>query len=265
MDAIPIWLAFAGTFLIVMAGSEAGYWLAHFIRRRSADGESSDSTGTGAILGLSAFMLAFTFGIVSERYSDKKALVRQDANAIRTAWQRSDFLPEADRAEAKTLLKQYVDQRLAFTAQKSFEAERVASVLAQTKQLQDRLWDMAVANARKDMNSDVAALYLESLNEIFAVHATRVAVGIQARIPGEVWLVLLGITILGMISMGYHTKMGGAKRSLRRPALAVAFALVFGLTVALDRPGSGILSVTQQPLVDLRDSMIADAERALRQ
>ena len=160
---------------------------------------------------------------------------------------------------------QYVDQRLAFTAQNSFEAERVAGVLSQAKLLQDRLWDMAVANARKDMNSDVAALYIESLNEIFGVHATRVAVGIQARIPGEVWLVLLGITILGMISMGYHTKMGGAKRSLRRPALAVAFALVFGLTVSLDRPGSGILRVTQQPLVDLRDSMIADAERALRQ
>ncbi len=263
MDVIPIWVAFAATFLIVVAAIEAGYWLAHAIRRRRSaeDDEVSDSTGAGAILGLAAFMLAFTFGIVSDRYNAKKALVLEDAIAIRTAWQRADFLPETDRAEAKALLSQYVDQRLAFTAGKNVEAERVASALFETKQMQDRLWNMAVANAGKDMNSDVAALYIESLNEVFGIHASRVAIGIQARIPGEVWVVLLGITILGMISLGYQTKIAGSKRSLRRPALALAFALVFALIVSLDRPGSGIMKVSQQPLVDLRNSIAADASR----
>ena len=54
----------------------------------------------GAILALATFMLAFTFGIVADRYDTKKGLVREDANAIRTAWQRSDFLPGA-RSSAK--------------------------------------------------------------------------------------------------------------------------------------------------------------------
>ena len=44
--------------------------------------------------------MAFTFGIVSDRYDARKALVREEANAIRTAWFRSDFLAVQDRDRA---------------------------------------------------------------------------------------------------------------------------------------------------------------------
>ena len=107
------------------------------------------------------------------------------------------------------------------------------------------------------MNSDVAALYIDSLNEVNGIHASRVAVGIQARIPGEIWLVLYCITILGMMSVGYQTGIAGSKRSMAWPILALSFALVFALIASLDRPDSGIMKVTQQPLIDLRDSMDA--------
>ena len=195
----------------------------------------------------------------------RRALVRDEAIAIRTAWQRSDFLPEADRAEAAALLRQYVDVRVTFAEAGSLEPERVKSVLSETQRMQDRLWDMAVANARKDMNSDVAALYIDSLNEVNGIHASRVAVGIQARVPGEIWLVLYCITILGMMSVGYQTGIAGSKRSMAWPILALSFALVFALIASLDRPDSGVMKVTQQPLIDLRDSMAAAAARAQRE
>ena len=51
---------------------------------------------------------------------------------------------------------------------------------------------------------------------------------------------------------------------MARPILAVSFALVFALIASLDRPDSGVLQVTQQPLIDLRESMAA-AARAQRQ
>jgi preprotein translocase subunit SecY len=46
---------------------------------------------------------------------------------------------------------------------------------------------MAVANARKDMNSDVAALYVDSLNQVSAIHALRVAQWFGQG-PGLGWL-----------------------------------------------------------------------------
>ena len=163
------------------------------------------------------------------------------------------------------MLRQYVDVRVTFAEAGTLEPERVKSVLAETQRIQDRLWDMAVANARKDMNSEVAALYIESLNEVNGIHASRVAVGIQARVPSEIWLVLYCITILGMMGVGYQTGIAGSKRSMARPILALSFALVFALIASLDRPDSGVMKVTQQPLIDLRDAMAAAAGRASRQ
>ena len=262
-DAIPIWVVFTGTILVVMVAIEVGYRLGHAVHRRSdEEKESPVSAIAGAILGLAAFMLAFTFGIVSERHSNKRALVRDEAVAIRTAWQRADFLPESDRSEAAALLRQYVDERVKFAQAGNFDPEHVERVRSETHQVQDRLWNMAVANARKDMNSDVAALYIDSLNEVNGIHATRVAVAMQARVPGEIWLVLYCITMLGMLSVGYQTGIAGSKRSVAWPILALSFALVFALIASIDRPDSGIMKVTQQPLIDLRDAMDAAGRSA---
>lgn len=268
-DTLPVWVIFAGTIVVVMGSIELGNWLGQTMYRRSYDDkESPVGTFIGPVLGLAAFMLAFTFAIVSDRYDSRKALVRDDATAIRTAWQRADFLPDADRGQAVALLRQYVDLRVAFAEQRDLEPERVRSGLAETKRLQEALWTMAVANARKDMNSDVAALYIDSLNQVSSVHAERVAVGIQLRVPAEIWLILYCLTILGMASVGYQTGVQGAKRPIARRvagfSFALAFGLVFALIAALDRPDSGILSVTQQPLIDLAAEMQSAADRGPR-
>lgn len=263
IDAAPIWLLFVGTIIVVMLAIEFGYRLGRSAHLRSEDEkESPVSAIAGSVLGLGAFLLAFTFGIVSDRYDSRRALLREDAVAIRTAWERSDFLPESDRAEAFVLLRRYVVVRVQFAEEASIAAEHVERFLTETRRIQERLWHMAVANAREDMNSDVAALYIESLNDMSGIQASRVAVGIQARIPDEIWLVLYFITILGMVAVGYQTGIAGSNRSMARPILAMSFALVFALIASLDRPDSGVLTITQQPLIDLRDQMIAASQPA---
>ncbi len=247
-----IWVTFAGTILLVIISIETGYRLGHRAHQRSADEkESPISAFVGAVLGLLAFMLAFTFGIVSDRYDARKGLVREEANAIRTAYLRSDFLPELDRAEAKRLLREYLDVRLAFAQAGNVEPEHVNELLPEADRIQGRLWDMAVTNARMDMNSDVAALYIESLNDVIDVHALRVAIGLQARVPNGIWIALFGLTILGMLGMGYHTGIAGSKRSLATLFLAVSFAVVIAMIASLDNP-RGFIRVDQQPLIDVQ-------------
>ena len=87
----------------------------------------------------------------------------------------------------------------------------------------------------------------------------------QARMPIEVWLVLYCITCLGKMSVEYQTGIAGSKRSIAWPILALSFALVFALIASIDRPDSGVMKVTQQPLIDLRDSLDAAACGANRQ
>src|SRR5262245_34346931 len=102
LDFIPIWILLPLAILVIMLSLEMGYRLGHRSRRRSEDEkESPVSAIAGSVLGLVAFMLAFTFGIVADRYDSRKSLVREEANSIGTTYLRADFLPDADRAEAK--------------------------------------------------------------------------------------------------------------------------------------------------------------------
>jgi hypothetical protein len=251
---------FAATIIIVVVAIEGGFRLGRAIHQKSEDEkESPVSAIAGSILGLLAFILAFTFAIVSDRYDARKGLVREEANAIRTAFLRSDFLPEEDRGVAAGLFRQYLDIRLA--AVQSGDSNKVHEALAESARIQKQLWDMAVVNARKDMNSDVAALYIESLNDLTNFHALRVAVGLQARVPLGIWVVLYALVILGMGAIGYQTAIAGSRRSWAMSVLAVSFSMVIALIAALDYPQSGYITVSQQPLQDLKASMALPAGR----
>lgn len=257
IDYLPVWVLFILTITVVMAAVEIGYRLGGSVRKKKVEPEkeSSVSTISGIILGLQAFMLAFTFGIVSERYDAKKALVREEANAIRTAFKRSDFLPEPNQATTKRLLEEYVDKRIAARRTQNIEAVRAS--LWEYMQIQRQLWEIAVANGKLDLNSDIGALYVESLNEIENLHASRITIGLNVRIPTGIWIVLLSLLILGMVGVGYHTAIAESRRSRVTPVLALSFSLVIALIAALDHPGDNFVPVSQQPLVDLQSEMKA--------
>jgi MFS family permease len=256
MDAFALWTISAATLAAILAGIETGYRLGRETRSRSeAEKEAPVSAIAGTILAMLAFIMAFTFGIVSDRYDVRKALVLEEANAIRTAWLRAAFLPEPDRGEAVALLRQYVDGRLSSIQSGDFAA--VQRAVVQAGDIQRRLWDMAVLNARKDMNSDVAALYVDALNTMANVHAARVSVGLHARMPAGIWLALYVLMMLSMVAVGYHTAIAGSRRSWMMLIMGLSFTLVITLIVALDRPWSGYVPVSQQPLDDLRSTMAA--------
>jgi hypothetical protein len=254
MDALPVGAIFAATIVVVMIAIEGGYRLGRAARHRSEEEKESPVSAIAAtILALLAFIMAFTFGIASDRYDTRKTLVREEANAIRTAWSRSDFLPEPDRGAAAGLLGEYVDVRLA--AVQSSDLDRVRAAIVDSGRIQRQLWEMAVVNARKDMNSDVAALYIESLNELANVNASRVNLGLQVRIPAGIWLGLYALVVLAMLAVGYQTAIAGSRRTWVMLMLALSFSLVITLIAALDRPQSGYVPVSQQPLQDLRALM----------
>ncbi len=255
MDAIPLWIVFVVTVAVVLAAIEAGFQLGRIARRRSIDEkESSVSSVSASVLALVAFILAFTFGIVTDRYDARKALVRDEATAIGTAFLRTDLLPEPDRTQAAMLFRRYVDLRL-FVVKQRPESDSLKQVLSEVDLIQRQLWEMAMTHVRTDLNSPFGALYLTALNEVFDIHALRVAVGLQSRMPGGIWMVLYILVILGMIGIGYQAAIADSRQTRILPILACAFSIVITLIASLDRPYSVLMPVSQQPLETLRDSL----------
>ena len=247
---MPVVMLLLTTFVLVILSIELGYLAGKAIRKRQeVETESTVSSISGYVLALLAFIIAFTFGIVTDRYQARKDLVREEANLIRTAWMRADFLPDSERVEAKNLIKEYATLRLA--AVRSQDINQVKQAIAECSQIRANLWSMAVAEARKDMNSDVAALYIESLNDLANINASRVVVGLHTRIPEGIWEVLFVLMLLGMFSIGYQASILGSKRSWSTIIMAISFSLVIVMIEVLDRPQSKMIPVSQFPMEHL--------------
>lgn len=252
MDSVPIGLLFACVIIVVALAIELGYRLGNtHSEQAKKEKEKITSHNSSAILGMLGFILVFTFGIVYSRYDSKKELVREEANAIRSAWLRSDFIPEQSRMETKALLKKYLDQRINLVTH-DLNAEEVDKILIESTNLQYQIWDIA-NKSKNEINSHLGALYVESLNEMFNVQALRIAVGMQSRVPNLIYVMLFSLVILGMFSFGYNVSVSGAgRRSWITPVMILTFSLVVTIITALDRPNISVLQVTQQPLKDVR-------------
>jgi hypothetical protein len=254
LDALPLWGLFLVIVVLVLFSIDGGYRLGRYRRRRSEQ-EKDAPVGAmvGSTLGLLAFMLAFTFGMAASRFDTRKSLVLDEANAIGTTYLRAAMLPDR-RDEVRGLLRDYVDARL-----EAVQSGGMTEGVRRSEDLQAQLWAQAVAMGQQHPNSIVVGLFVESLNEVIDLHAKRVTAGLRNRIPGTIWASLFTIAVLSLGAMGYHSGLVGTTRSLAVIAVAFAFSAVIALVVDLDRPQEGTLTVSQQALIDVRQSMNAPA------
>jgi hypothetical protein len=252
LDFIPLWAVFIGSVLLILASMEIGQFLGGLERKRQKGGQKAH---TGAIvaasLGLLAFMLTFTFSSVTQRYDTKKALVLEESNAIGTAFLRGDLLAEPYRSGVQSLLLEYVDSRI-----HAVEAHDIVTGLAEAEALQQALWTQAIS-LTNHYPTPVSTLFVTALNEVLDLHATRVTVGLNQRMPAIFWYALSGLTILSMMMTGYDAALEKSTRSRANVVLALAFSVVLLLIVALDRPTARISNVSQQALIDLQQNMHA--------
>jgi hypothetical protein len=229
---------------------QAGYIIRTKFAKSTTENDGLVSVTTGAVLGLLGFVLAFTFSIVYGRFEVRKELVRQEANAIRRVWLRSEFMDAPSRIHTQELLKRYVDVRLS-----SVRARNLAEIneaVNQSETIQYDLWDTAVAKAKENALAGLNAPYLQSVNDMIDFHHQRLAIGVEDRIPYGIWLALSTLLLVCMTSMGYFAAMKGVRHSSSNIILAICFSLLFVIVSALDNPFHGLFETSQSPLLGLK-------------
>jgi hypothetical protein len=252
---LPLWAVFVLTMAVCMGGLEAGGALAGIALRRRKEKEPDAPLGSlvAAMLGLLAFILAFTFGMAASRFDARKQLVLEESNAIGATYLRAGLLPQAQGLEVRRLLREYAEVRLNTTA------ENVHESLAGSEKLNARLWSETKSLVQEDMDSELRSLFIVSLNELIDLHQSRKTVGLQYRIPRTVWWVVYLLAVLSMLAVGYQVGMSGIRRLRGAPVLAAAFSLVIVMIADIDRPGEGLMRVSQQPIADVRQMMLDDS------
>ena len=127
------------------------------------------------MLGLLAFILAFTFGLASSRFEARRGLILSEANAIGTSYLRAALLPDPQRTEIRNTLREYTDVRLT-----AGQPEKIEWSIRRSEELQTRLWSQAVEVAQKKPGP-IAGLFIGSLNEVIDMHAKRVTAGADTK------------------------------------------------------------------------------------
>jgi hypothetical protein len=212
------------------------------------------------LLGMLAFVLAFTFSIAASHHSSRKQNVLDETNAVGTAYLRSDLLEMQHTKEIKQLLREYVDLRLRAVENirlRGTSGAHVDAVLKRSVAIHNLLWTEASAAAIKAPSFNTS-LVIESINNVIEMHEKRVTAGLRNRIPISIWIAVLAICILTMITMGTQIGFTGKRRLVAVIPLSMAFAALLVLAVDLNRPQKGLIIVGQQAMVNLQSIMSRD-------
>ena len=145
------------------------------------------------------------------------------------------------------LLREYVQVRLDIT-QRVPTPEEFSAALSRSSEIHEALWQQAKAMAAKDSGIVPTGLFIQSLNELIDDQEKRLT-ALRNRVP-NVLLALYGVAAVAGAFSGYAG--GLSKRSSRLPMYVMIFliAAVIHLIQDLDRPSTGFITTSQQPMID---------------
>jgi len=229
---------------------EIGYAIAY--RRGLAADATRAQFGNiqGAVLGLVALLLAFTFSMAVQRFDVRKQLVGDEANAIGTLQLRAQLLPEPQKSTVAALLRRYVEARIAY-ANAGIDPLRLSVAGRETEVTQNLLWAQAVSLAARDDKSYAASLFTQALNDVIDLPSKRQAAMLNHVPETVIWMLLLSAA-LSLAVVGYGFGLGQKRNNFSLGALSILIALVIMLILDFDRPRRGLIEVNEGAIIALR-------------
>jgi hypothetical protein len=203
---------------------------------------------TTASLTLLALIIGFSFSMALGRYDQRKNDEEEEANAIGTEYVRADLLPAENAATVRSLLKQFLDQRLLFYT--VHDEERLKSVAAETARLENEMW----SKVESDVNANPTppmALVLSGMNDVLNRQGYSQAAW-WYRIPQGAWSMMGVLSICNCFLVGYGAHR---RRFLMIPIIPVLVAVAFYFIADIDSPRRGNIRVIPQNLISLSQSL----------
>lgn len=241
--------------LVILAANEVGYRLGRWRRAKADIGARAQTAAIqAAMLGLLALLLGFTFTMALQRFDARSQAVIEEANAIGTAYLRTQLLPEPYRQPARELIAEYVQLRIEGSGLDMTQVEERRRMRDSVQRLQDRIWSVAMAAAEQDPRPVTAGLFVQSLNALIDAYGARNA-ALSKHVPEVVLYLLFAVFIIAGAVLGFSGGLEGGRPLLATIAMSVLIVLVIFIIIDLDRPRRGLIEVRQDSMLDLGAAM----------
>jgi hypothetical protein len=114
-----------------------------------------------------------------------------------------------------------------------------------------------MALAAKDTSTVPTSLFIQALNGMIDSQAKHLE-ALRSRVPNIVFVMLYGVAIVAFALAGYANGLLEERR-IRLPVymMGVLVSAVILLIQDLDRPTTGFIEVSQQPMIDTAASIAA--------
>lgn len=244
------------TLLVLLMAAGAGQLLRRAQERRARrnDSESEPSVAQegyllSSALGLLGLLLAFSFGMVLNRYEARRELVTTEANAIGTAYLRAQLLDEPHRSRLSNLLIAYTDNRI-----KLATADDPKAYFAANDRLLTEIWAAVSAARESALSHGLTTALLMTFNEVIDLDTER-KIAWRLRVPTEVLFLLLVFLAVTAGVVGHQVDGPRGKRA----ALVLFALLAVSITVITDinRPMAGSGRESQEAMRMLLASLKA--------
>ena len=261
LDQFPLAGLLVAIILVLVVFIEVGFRFGVAHRPQSMKTQTAQVRAImGAILGLLAFMLAFTFSTAQRHYETRVQNMVEEARIAGTAFLQADLLDEGVKIRVKALLHQYISDRLEL--QRLIKQNRIPEVIAlisKAEDMQRKLWSLSVGMEFESRNAvDPKARsdgFMLAVVGLIDIHNLRLHAALMNRIPVMVWLILFFTAIMSMLVMGYQAGLTGKRTPIATVSLAVVFSAVMILITDLDRPLMSMFEINNQVMINLQSKM----------
>jgi hypothetical protein len=241
---------FAFSFIVLWVSARIGWSVLKRLIILSEEIREDFGFILASTLTLLGLIIGFTFSMAANRYDQRKNFEEAEANAIGTEYVRAALLPADTAEKVRSLLRNYLDQRVIFYSTKD-ELE-FKQVNERTARLQDELWSAMLGPAEAHP-TPITALAVSGMNDVLNSQGYTQA-AFWNRIPTAAWALMITIAIGCNLLVGYGSHSLTAGSNLL-PILPLMVSVAFMLIADLDSPRHGIIRVKPQNLISLADSL----------
>lgn len=244
----------ATTLFVLLAGavlaSEAGHQLGRRAGPRDEAFQKQFAIIRGATLALVGFLVAFSFSGAAARYVDRLDIIVKEANAIGTAYLRSDVLPQPSRDQLKGLLRQYTTDRLELLTAPDTATD--ASRLARVGDFHRQMWEAGLNGT--DGRPQHMLLVLPALNEVIDLHTSHLSAALR-HVPVPILTMLIVSSALALGLTGFGNGLTGRRFPILNLVYGAILASALWMTIDLDHSRQGLIQASIRPLAEALAAM----------
>lgn len=219
-------------------------------RLRGKDGVKP-SKFDDASIGLLGLLLAFSFGTSIAKHDQRQLAVVADANAIGDFYTCASLVKEPSRTKLQAVILQYAQLRLDLGSRRPRPGDLEAA-LAKFGRMHHQMTTL-VEQAISD-GTPIAVSLANTLNNVTSNQASRLA-AYRDRLPASVVFLLYTCAIVTALLIGREQGVEGSTDVAGTVCFILLVSIAVYVTLDLNRPESGMIRVSQEPIERLLSPM----------